>query len=641
MITEPGKNIYSTTQKYDVVSFDLFDTLIFRTVSKPAGIFDLVSLIYEKQTGQKCKGFKDARIRAENAARRKHHREINIDEIYDELSSTGWNRELLKLTEEQCEIDNCIPNRCMIDFANTMFASGKTIIVVTDMYLKRHTIEAILKKIGLNYSLLFISGEEKATKLSGELYGIVLEKMNCKSEAIIHFGDNPITDIQQAERNGIHAELRIADDFFLKYQNSDKRQKRHRSILDEHYDVMYRHYDGTDDHTVSNIGYSRLGPFLYDFCIWLKNKQQETAADEIVFVSREGYLLHKAYISVFPEDSEHAHYMGLNKNILRKPLMQDAASMPLFDCALPSRTMFSVDEILKLLLINDIETKKASISKKVGISGDWQYRRNDTSEEKKRFFSALCECCKSSIADQSDFLSEYLKQNRLTNKKVLLVNNSINGNGQFLLQSFSEKHNCGIQFIGIQFSKSVEAAKKELPIHSYLRECGERGDSMALARCSIFFEHLLFENVGTAMSLMKNGGKIEVITETRRKEMLNDQIINGIQKSALDFIFDNLTNIQADSYRVSIKRFLLLFKRPSLAEVDVIGNLFDDDSNADAKLLSVKNRNEMDCKSLMKEFRRTGWKQGFLKKLGYSDLIIRIYDFFEDMKNIYSSRNLK
>lgn len=62
--------------------------------------------------------------------------------------------------EEQCEIQNVVPNKVMVDILLWCKKQNKKIIIITDMYLPRFVFEKIMKKINVEYDYMFISGEE-------------------------------------------------------------------------------------------------------------------------------------------------------------------------------------------------------------------------------------------------------------------------------------------------------------------------------------------------------------------------------------------------------------------------------------------------------------------------------------------------
>ena len=132
---------------FHYVSFDVFDTLIFRTVTNYKSIFDIVTIKYQEKYGELLKSFPKARILAEHKARKAQKgKEINIEMIYENLPYDHITRNRLRNIEEQCEIQNVIPNTIMIDILLWCKKQNKKIIITTDMYLPRSVFEKIMKK---------------------------------------------------------------------------------------------------------------------------------------------------------------------------------------------------------------------------------------------------------------------------------------------------------------------------------------------------------------------------------------------------------------------------------------------------------------------------------------------------------------
>ena len=102
---------------YKYVSFDIFDTLIFRTVKNPEDIFDIVEYRYNSILGnRKVHGFRKNRIKAERMARSlNNHHEITINRIYELLPYKSEVKTKLMDIEKQIEVENCVPNVPMIN----------------------------------------------------------------------------------------------------------------------------------------------------------------------------------------------------------------------------------------------------------------------------------------------------------------------------------------------------------------------------------------------------------------------------------------------------------------------------------------------------------------------------------------------
>ena len=76
------------------VSFDAFDTMLLRPYVRPTDLFRHMELYF------KADGFSKMRIEAERKARARYHREITLDEIYDELDDS-----LQHLKDEEIEME--------------------------------------------------------------------------------------------------------------------------------------------------------------------------------------------------------------------------------------------------------------------------------------------------------------------------------------------------------------------------------------------------------------------------------------------------------------------------------------------------------------------------------------------------------
>ena len=71
--------------KYEYVSFDLYDTLIFRTVEVPQDVFRIIPILFNERNEEKIneREFYINRIYAERVARSNREKEdVNLDEIY-------------------------------------------------------------------------------------------------------------------------------------------------------------------------------------------------------------------------------------------------------------------------------------------------------------------------------------------------------------------------------------------------------------------------------------------------------------------------------------------------------------------------------------------------------------------------------
>lgn len=194
---------------FQIVSFDIFDTLIERNVHKPTDIFQITG---EKVLGEiRGQEFCENRVYAETCARQKQiNNEVTLEQIYNELVKVYASDiiEMLKKMEIQIELENCHKKETMFPFYKKCMETGKSIFLISDMYLPQKVIEQMLKKCEIeHYQKLYISNVYGKNKLSGELFQKVLKDNKINPSEMIHIGDSVKADFLGARKKGIHSIL--------------------------------------------------------------------------------------------------------------------------------------------------------------------------------------------------------------------------------------------------------------------------------------------------------------------------------------------------------------------------------------------------------------------------------------------------
>lgn len=339
---------------YDIISFDVFDTLIFRPMAQPTDVFYLIG----EQTG--IMDFKNIRVWNEWDARVKcydkyGHREINLGDIWKNLEKdVGFPAaEGIKL-EQNTEKKLCFANPFMLELYKRLTELNKKIIIVSDMYLSKDCIVSILENAGYKGAhKVYISNEYHKNKYEGKLYEEVIkdlygdntlkgkrkngeigkdESIKGKSKnseikkdeslkgklkkgndlshkdgkpgknkngfSIVHIGDNPRSDWKMARQHGLD---------ILPYQNVNKNILLYRP-MDMSYLVggAYRGivsshlYNGLHTYTMEyEYGYLYGGLFVLGYCNFIHDYCRTNQVDKLMFLSRDGDILQKAYHELF------------------------------------------------------------------------------------------------------------------------------------------------------------------------------------------------------------------------------------------------------------------------------------------------------------------------------------------------------
>ena len=192
----------SIISSFDVISFDIFDTLIFRCVGKPSDLFMFV--------GDKLDypNFKEIRIGAERRARRKKEkssgaREVTFLDIWEQVElETGIDKIRGMEVEFEIEKEMTFGNPYMIEILMEAKRQEKQIIGISDMYLsKEHIIVLLEERVAHVFDEIYVSSEYEAKKSDGKLFDIVKEQLG-EGKSCLHIGDNEFGDIKQGKKHG-------------------------------------------------------------------------------------------------------------------------------------------------------------------------------------------------------------------------------------------------------------------------------------------------------------------------------------------------------------------------------------------------------------------------------------------------------
>lgn len=274
---------------YDVVSFDIFDTLVLRNCKNPTDVFDFVSLKIGVES------FTALRVQAEEYARKNAEKgeEISLDDIYNVLSQ--WiqiDKESVMRAEIEAEIGLCTPNPYIRQVYDTLKALDKRIIIVSDMYLPAGVIEEILKKCGYNgYEKLYVSNEYLCSKATGSLYEYINSHID--TESIIHIGDNYTSDILNSEKSGWKSFYYPSCKSIATYGISACE-----SPVGSIYSglVINKLFSGAGSYSKSYMhGYAYGGIITAGYCRWLNQFASAKKADKILFLARDAEIFEAVY----------------------------------------------------------------------------------------------------------------------------------------------------------------------------------------------------------------------------------------------------------------------------------------------------------------------------------------------------------
>ena len=290
-------------------SFDIFDTLFSRKVLDPRGIFYYVR---EKMEGSDLnfpeylvKHYPYERANAEANVRQFYNRtmevrhstwrEIKFDQIFSRLATmydlSDDQVAFLKQTEMEAELENVLPIKERIAFAEHLMASGETVVLISDMYLPQEFVSQMLEKASpaLAKLPLFLSstcGLQKTTRqLYLQVYQIFDEYLFGKWE---HFGDNELADETRARQMGILSHRHLVPAFDEYEKALVEKIGTYDAYLVAALMARFRH---GNDNPKDRFAYGYVSLYLVPYVIWAVEDAVQRGIQCLYFISRDGYHL--------------------------------------------------------------------------------------------------------------------------------------------------------------------------------------------------------------------------------------------------------------------------------------------------------------------------------------------------------------
>lgn len=278
-------------EESEIISFDVFDTLLLRNVCRPTDVFEIVENLYSNRYGEKI-DFKKLRIEAEKKVRHKSKKEeVCFDEIYSFIySKIGEKSRLLKKLELEVEKKIIVPNKFMLEMFNYAKELGKQIIIISDMYLSAKVIRNLLTENQyIGFKEIYVSCEVNKTKATGKIYNYIRDELGIKkNDKWIHIGDNYISDVVNANSNNVEG---------IYYKRVLERQKENciKNLTDSLICAikMNMEYEQSKEKYWEKFGIKNVSPIYIGLMLNLIEKLKDK--DNIYFLSRDGWLPYKMY----------------------------------------------------------------------------------------------------------------------------------------------------------------------------------------------------------------------------------------------------------------------------------------------------------------------------------------------------------
>ncbi len=293
---------------YDVVCFDVFDTLIFRPFARPTHLF------WQLEGAFAYPNLARLRIRGEELARREKRKtagtaEVTLPEIWQQVELlTGIPAREGERREWELERKYCFPNPYMLSLTRELEKLGVTTVLISDMYVSAARIQELLTACGYGeFSRCFVSCEHGCSKSDGGLYRVVKKALG-EGLRYAQVGDNPHSDGRQAKEQGFTP-------FPYPNVNAAGRPWRWENMSP----ITGSVYQGLVNAWMHNglaayshayeLGFVYGGIFCLGYCRWIHQYVTTHGIERILFLARDGDILQKVYGLLYPQEADRCRYV--------------------------------------------------------------------------------------------------------------------------------------------------------------------------------------------------------------------------------------------------------------------------------------------------------------------------------------------
>ena len=530
----------------EIVSFDIFDTLIMRYVAAPSLVNEIIRLKLELRGIDL--DFPTLRLRAEELARQKKSADVTLDEIYQSFA------ELAELDGDTCkeirdleiatELKLTLPREDVTAWFREILRRGRKVWLISDMYLQTPEVERMLKKCGVEgYEKLLISCETGMRKDTAAIWN----DLATRGVKFVHVGDNETSDLQLPGDRGFGIyHLMSAVNLFSQIPFG-------RAVL-EHYGGKFSLYagiclgvvlakkfqspfrlksaltDGTHRLILRNfyeLGYWLYGAPLLTFVLWLMKKSRADGVERILFLARDGYFLRPLYEFVA-------------KLLHEEPLPSDY-----FYASRRAVTVASIREISDakpLIKLRFEGTTKKFFRERFGLDlGDDtkiilpnEFSMTDCESVVEKIIDEHAEEILRHAATERENFQKYISDLGGSLERCGVVDMGYSGTIQFYLQELTEKIFTGYYFATSATNRFGDAASDRM------RGCFTENDDYGKTDSAVYRYQLLFETILTApdAQLKHFDADGKPVFGTPEPGQRNFAEINAIHEGVKDFCRD-------------------------------------------------------------------------------------------------------
>jgi predicted HAD superfamily hydrolase len=628
------ENFQSWLDKHDdkikYVSFDVFDTLLFRCVEPPEAIHYRVACILSEKlkihTPDKLLSIRERTV----SSLRKNTSSLGLDfeckfnEIIRHWVKSivgNYDQSLIDfITKTELELESLalMPKPGVSALLQCINNKKIKCIALSDMYLSTEDIRGFLNKFNLEkyFSNIFVSSDFGLCKGSGRLHKKVLDILAIEPSSLVHIGDNKISDMWAPLKLGINgiffrerherlrrmkqsltAEMAKTHTFIKGYRLFEIVNKRIKSeqenINKPHPNFFYEY------------GINVLGPAFSTFILGITEQMNVIKPDKILFLARDGYIFHKMFEKWFNLEKPKNiackwEYIYTSRTVVASASIADGLSVANAKIALYNPKQQGLLSILKTFGLKPEDfVEKAKVH---GISNIEEPIHDFEDKRLKNFLDDkdVQVMITASGRKAKELMEIYLEQlGFFTSKRVALVDIGWNGTIQkFLNTCFSQRtdlpeiHGWYFAFspqIHGDLEKSTGFLMSGNSINNYDRAPLDYEEIFEQAARSSEATTIRYKNFsGEVKPILKDKNDVDRINEIKCNRYI-DLMQQGIQRHMIHFwVAVKLTGYNFEELKPYVSYLIeRAVAYPSNKEVNEIGKILHSEDMGQSNLLSM------------------------------------------------------
>jgi len=402
-------DVRAALAKARIVSCDIFDTVLSRTLARPEDVHLLTGAraLAAGLVGCEPAAFQEWRIEAERAARANAlaagHDEPTLFEIYAHLAHCGVLADAAAATrlaamEFAAERSVLRPVAAMRQLLAERPA-GQALVFTSDTVLPGAWLSNLLAKFGFGDSpAVFTSADTRRSKHTGRMYYHLAQALGCATAEILHLGDNPQTDVTNARAAGAQAI----------HLPAPRRPPEQASVATRHW--FARVLDSRRRTLPPDPGLHRFATLLLvGFTLFTLAEARRRGIRRVYYLARDGYLpiaIARRIIARRGWDIEVSYLYGSRQSLVVPAMAGDlpALARRVADSMLDQK----LGRMLELIGIDEART--GAMLRELGIDPERPYQGAEGLATVERLFAAQAEIIGARLAELRQNALDYLAQ---------------------------------------------------------------------------------------------------------------------------------------------------------------------------------------------------------------------------------------